>query len=157
LGVSGATNFMATNGLTIQFTGCQLEVGTVATSFDFRPYGTELSLCQRYCPAITTNYGGGYVDMGYIQSNNSGNTIWHFLVPARVPPTGLTVTNISGCGMTTVTNGGTWSSVLFNGGTVSTAQWTTTFTASSWGSQINFPFFWTVGSSSNIVFTGCEL
>lgn len=26
----------------------QLEVGTNATSFDYRPYGTELALCQRY-------------------------------------------------------------------------------------------------------------
>ena len=26
----------------------QLEVGSTATSFDYRPYGTELALCQRY-------------------------------------------------------------------------------------------------------------
>ena len=29
-------------------TGVQLEKGTTATSFDYRPYGTELALCQRY-------------------------------------------------------------------------------------------------------------
>jgi len=29
-------------------TGVQLEVGSTATSFDYRPYGTELALCQRY-------------------------------------------------------------------------------------------------------------
>ena len=28
--------------------GVQLEVGSTATSFDYRPYGTELALCQRY-------------------------------------------------------------------------------------------------------------
>ena len=33
---------------TVLFTGVQLEAGTVATSFDWRPYGTELNLCQRY-------------------------------------------------------------------------------------------------------------
>lgn len=27
---------------------CQVEIGTAATNFDFRPYGTELALCQRY-------------------------------------------------------------------------------------------------------------
>ena len=29
-------------------TNVQLEKGSTATSFDYRPYGTELSLCQRY-------------------------------------------------------------------------------------------------------------
>jgi hypothetical protein len=33
---------------TITITGVQLERGSNATSFDVRPYGTELSLCQRY-------------------------------------------------------------------------------------------------------------
>ena len=33
---------------TLDITGVQLEKGSVATSFDYRPYGTELSLCQRY-------------------------------------------------------------------------------------------------------------
>jgi hypothetical protein len=32
----------------IYITGVQLEKGSTATSFDYRPYGTELALCQRY-------------------------------------------------------------------------------------------------------------
>ena len=32
----------------IKVTGVQLEVGTEATPFEHRPYGTELSLCERY-------------------------------------------------------------------------------------------------------------
>jgi len=45
---TGQTNLFATNGATFYLTGCQLEVGSTATSFDYRPYGTELALCQRY-------------------------------------------------------------------------------------------------------------
>jgi hypothetical protein len=46
--VSGAVNLIATNGATMYITGVQLEKGSTATSFDYRPYGTELQLCQRY-------------------------------------------------------------------------------------------------------------
>ena len=47
-GVTGAVNVTGTNGATFYITGVQLEKGSVATSFDYRPYGTELQLCQRY-------------------------------------------------------------------------------------------------------------
>jgi hypothetical protein len=45
---SGAVAVGATLNATWQVTGVQLEVGSTATSFDYRPYGTELQLCQRY-------------------------------------------------------------------------------------------------------------
>ena len=48
LGVTGATSVVGTSGATFYLTGVQLEVGSTATSFDYRPYGTELALCQRY-------------------------------------------------------------------------------------------------------------
>jgi hypothetical protein len=47
-GATGQTNVIATNGATFYITGVQLEKGSTATSFDYRPYGTELQLCQRY-------------------------------------------------------------------------------------------------------------
>ena len=42
----------------IEFTGVQLEKGTIATPFEFRPYAIELQLCQRYYVRIsnTTTY-----------------------------------------------------------------------------------------------------
>jgi hypothetical protein len=46
--VTGATSVVGTNGATFYITGVQLEKGSTATSFDFRSYGTELALCQRY-------------------------------------------------------------------------------------------------------------
>jgi hypothetical protein len=45
---TGATSVVGTSGATFYITGVQLEKGSTATSFDYRPYGTELSLCQRY-------------------------------------------------------------------------------------------------------------
>ena len=45
---TGATSVVGTNGATFYITGVQLEKGSTATSFDYRSYGTELALCQRY-------------------------------------------------------------------------------------------------------------
>jgi len=42
-----------TVGNYINITGVQLEKGDTATSFDYRPYGTELALCQRYYQVIS--------------------------------------------------------------------------------------------------------
>jgi hypothetical protein len=42
------TSFVGTNGATWYMTGAQIETGSTATSFDYRDYGTELQLCQRY-------------------------------------------------------------------------------------------------------------
>lgn len=47
-GASGCVNFLNTNGATIYFTGVQLEVGNTATGYEYRQYGQELALCQRY-------------------------------------------------------------------------------------------------------------
>jgi len=46
--VTGATSVVGTSGATFYITGVQLEVGSVATPFEHRMYGTELQLCQRY-------------------------------------------------------------------------------------------------------------
>jgi len=45
-----------TAGLTWTIGNVQLEKGSTATSFDYRPYGTELALCQRYYQAFNNAY-----------------------------------------------------------------------------------------------------
>jgi len=57
---TGAVQIVATNGATFYITGVQLEVGTTATEFEVRPYGTELQLCQRYYQRIDGFYAVGF-------------------------------------------------------------------------------------------------
>jgi len=45
---TGANSIVSTSGATFYITGVQLEAGTTASPFEYRQYGTELALCQRY-------------------------------------------------------------------------------------------------------------
>jgi hypothetical protein len=60
--VTGATSVVGTNGATFYITGVQLEKGSTATSFDYRPYSTEFDLCRRYAEV----YSGGTNEEGSI-------------------------------------------------------------------------------------------
>jgi len=79
LGVTGQTNHIATNGATLQITGVQLEKGTQATSFDYRDYGNELRMCQRY-------YEKSYAPAVPVPTNASNNAYSGF-------PTTVTIAN----------------------------------------------------------------
>ena len=67
----------------------QLEKGSIATSFDYRPYGTELLLCQRYYE--TTSYPSATQDLTTVTTqicwNASYCTGTKFLVAKRATPT----------------------------------------------------------------------
>lgn len=65
---TGSTSVVGTNGATFYITGVQLEVGSTATSFDYRPYQTELNLCYRYCYALYKGDNIYYGIAGYYTS-----------------------------------------------------------------------------------------
>ena len=48
ISATGAVSVVGTSGATFYITGVQLEKGTAASPFEYRLYGTELALCQRY-------------------------------------------------------------------------------------------------------------
>jgi hypothetical protein len=78
---TGATSVVGTNGATFYVTGVQLEKGSTATSFDYRPYGTELVLCQRYFCRL----GSGA--WGFIYSATNADAGVQFPVTMRSTPT----------------------------------------------------------------------
>ena len=118
-GVTGATSVVGTNGATFYITGVQLEKGSTATSFDYRPYGTELQLCQRYLPAWRFDQStNAYGFSGQAYSTTAALIILPFNVPARVKATGVVVSDPSHFGIlntaATALNAG--SSVTYNQG-----------------------------------------
>ena len=115
---TGATSVVGTNGATFYVTGVQLEVGSVATPFERRPYGTELALCQRY-------YQNGGASLC---GTTEGTTIYsfqiQFLQEMRTAPT-------------SVARSGQYFNVRYSGGDVSILNPTTvvanTTSTGGWG------------------------
>jgi len=68
---TGATSVVGTSGATFYVTGVQLEVGQQSTAFDYRAYGQEFLLCQRYCEAIIAS--GTNPPLWSIQAGSSTN------------------------------------------------------------------------------------
>jgi hypothetical protein len=94
IAASGAPNWMATANNSIWITNVQLEEGTIATTFERRPYPLELQLCQRYYQVI------GWRLYGYINGAPLTNCLT-FLTPMRVSPSFTTqalsiASNLSG-------------------------------------------------------------
>jgi hypothetical protein len=91
---TGATSVVGTSGATFYITGVQLEVGSSATGFEYRQYGTELTLCQRYYQQKA----------GFVVTTTSIYQAIHFPVSMRVPPTIGTITFDGGTGATFTVN-----------------------------------------------------
>jgi hypothetical protein len=111
VGATGSVNVVGTNGATFYITGVQLEKGSTATSFDYRPYGTELALCQRYYYRQTSQATGDYfVPNAYAISTTLAFGFNTFPVPMRTRPTALEQSgtaadyNVVRCGLGTNAN-----------------------------------------------------
>jgi hypothetical protein len=103
---TGSVSVVGTSGATFYITGVQLEKSSTATSFDYRPYGTELALCQRYYEitgsgqnsVLVGGYGGSELDM-----------FFKFAVPKRAA---ATMTKVGTWGSSNVTAEGFTSNAI---------------------------------------------
>ena len=89
------STWYTTNDATLEITGVQLEVGSVATDFEHRSFGQELTLCQRYYEtshSYGTAFGTNTSEGKFLQNgttNGAGNqqvTIY-FRTTKRANPT----------------------------------------------------------------------
>lgn len=107
----------------VYITGVQLEKGSVATSFDNRPFGTELSLCQRY---YEKSQGSQTCFSQSPTATNRGFVI-NFLVQKRATPTMTATFDQGGSGSATTTTYTGGSNAGLSGATNATVlTWTAT-------------------------------
>ena len=82
------------SGTVVNLTGVQLEKGTIATPFEFRPYAIELQLCQRYFLNIFTGNDFYPQAFGRTYSTTGAQVNFHMPVPLRDTPV-ITASNIT--------------------------------------------------------------
>jgi hypothetical protein len=152
---TGGTNVISTNGATLYITGVQLEAGSTATSFDYRDYGRELAMCQRYLPKVGFDTDD---QIGVGQATGSGT--WAIQIPhivqPRVAPTGISAGAASNFNVINSTASGVAvTAINFSAGGLSGSR--VTGSVSSGLTAGNATILRAQNSSGFILFTGCEL
>lgn len=160
IATANQVNCLDTIGNIFAITGVQLEVGSVATPFEHRPYGMELALCRRYLPGLSDGAGAGSagaVCPAVWGSTTSADAFVLFDVPPRTNPTGVTV---SSAGHFLVNNPGVGNpvatAITFTDSSLLAARVTCTV-ASGGGAAGTGSFIRLNSSSAKLLFTGCEL
>jgi len=162
LGATGATQITATNGATFYITGVQLEKGATATSFDYRPYGTELQLCQRYFQSFSYT-GGTMIATGSTFGTSTGAIPFSFYFPMRTTPSTITLPAVGN-------TSGQWTVLTPAGGFPGTFGTITLNSAGQNNMRLNFDgytgvyassgqaaFLYACGSTTTVVTASAEL
>ena len=119
---TGATSVVGTNGATFYITGVQLEVGSSATGFEYRQYGQELALCQRYYEIV------GLGSVGSTLSTAFALVASTFKVTKRTSPT---LTQLGSFTLTSPGNANYTASAISGSPTVSVNGISTTYVINS--------------------------
>jgi hypothetical protein len=86
---NSTVSVVGTGSATFYITGVQLEKGSTATSFDYRSYGTELALCQRYYETYSNGTGTSAIFEGlggYFANSSLFRSAVPFKVTKRASP-----------------------------------------------------------------------
>jgi hypothetical protein len=135
-------------------TGFQLEIGPVATTFEQRPIGLELALCQRYLPAYKSSSSVDLVAGGLIGNTTQAYFLVTHIVTPRVATTGITVSSAADFTLNSVGGGGVAGTVTILNGGLSITRIAATSTGMVAGQSVEL---YANTSSAYILFTGCEL
>jgi hypothetical protein len=92
---TGATSVVGTSGATFYITGVQLEVGSSATGFEYRQYGTELILCQRYYQLANICGLTGGVNTSTFWTANYYPPVYFRAIPTATAGSATRITNNS--------------------------------------------------------------
>jgi phage gp37-like protein len=91
----GQTNLAAATNNYWQITGVQLEVGAVATPFEFKPFDQDLRECQRYYWRTTATSANGAICTAAAFSTTRVDPLAIFPVPMRTSPTAIESSNLA--------------------------------------------------------------
>jgi hypothetical protein len=154
---TGAVSVVGTNGATFYITGVQLEKGSTATSFDYRPYTTELQLCQRYLPAFSSSTTASILGVGQTVATTASTCVVSFPVQTRVAPTGITISSASHFSGTTPAGGqAAFTGLAFNASNLCSGEVYGTG-AAGLAAAGGCSLLRANSTSALLLFTGCEL
>ena len=104
---TGTVSVVGTSGATFYITGVQLEKSGTATPFEYRQYGTELALCQRYYQILGNNdsSSNGMSFKGYNAASAYDLFTLSLINQMRQSPTGSTIGTwaVTNCGQPAIT------------------------------------------------------
>jgi hypothetical protein len=153
---TGATSVVGTDGATFYITGVQLEVGTQATSFEYRQYQQELALCQRYLPAFSATTTTGPLPGIATALTTNAVFIFNHPVPARVQGTGVAVSSSTHFNFSNNDGNSSSTAVSFAAGSPSASQLSITVAVSR-GATTTPGWIYANNASAILYITGCEL
>lgn len=112
---TGATSVVGTNGATFYITGVQLEVGTQATPFEWRPYPLELSMCQRYFQTYAALQTSSGFFLSYYGGTSAISPLAWIPITMRTTPT----LSLSTTALEYYSYGGVWTATTLQGSGIS--------------------------------------